>query len=222
MRTFTDRREAGRLLAAELGEFAHRTDVIVLALPRGGVPVGYEVATALGLPLDVFVVRKIGAPHNEELAIGALASGGVVWLDQEMVRMAGATPAQVDAIIAKERAELDRREQEYREGAAPLDLKAKTVILVDDGLATGSTMLAAVQAVRERHPWRIVVAVPAASHEACARLRAERVECRCLVTPDLLFAVSAWYHDFTPTSDAEVRALLGHATNGRLTEPATR
>lgn len=222
MRPFKDRHEAGRLLAQELAEFAHREDVIVLALPRGGVPVAWEISTALGLPLDVFVVRKIGAPQNEELAIGAIASGGIVRLDQEMIRMSGATQDQVQEIIARERVELERRELEYRDGRPEPDLTDKTIILVDDGVATGSTMLVAVQAIRERHPRHVIVAVPVASREACARLHDERVECRTLVTPELLFAVGAWYHDFEPTTDEDVKQLLAPRPNGRIVDPVPR
>jgi len=210
------------LLLSPSTAFAHREDTIVLALPRGGVPVAWEIATSLGLPLDVFVVRKIGAPQHEELALGAIASGGVVWLDPEMVRMSGATQAQVEETIGRERAELDRREREYRDKRPEPELKGQTVILVDDGLATGSTMLAAVQAVRQRHPRHIVVAVPVGSREAVARLHQERVECHFLVTPEMLFSVGAWYHDFTPPTDDEVKKLLGHAANGRVPDTVTR
>ncbi len=222
MRVFADRHEAGRLLARELTAFANRDDVIVLALPRGGVPVAWEVASALNLPLDVFVVRKIGAPQHEEVALGAIASGGAIRIDEEMVRLSGATPTQVAAIVARERIELERRERLYRGDRPEPSLTGRTVILIDDGLATGSTMLAAIQAVRERHPGAMVVAVPVASREACARLHEEGIECRSLVTPDLLFAVGRWYHDFDPTTDEDVRELLGHGTNGRIGDPVTR
>jgi putative phosphoribosyl transferase len=222
MRSFTDRHEAGKLLSRALTEFAHREDVIVLALPRGGVPVAWEISTALGLPLDVLVVRKIGAPEDEELALGAIASGGVTRLDQEMVRLSGATPDQVQEIIARERVEVERRELEYRGERPEPDLTDRTVILVDDGMATGSTMLVAVQAIRERHPRHIVVAVPVASLEACALIHQERVECRTLVTPDMLFAVGAWYHDFAPTTDEDVRQLLAPHPDGKIADGVAR
>ncbi|NUQ13330.1 MAG: phosphoribosyltransferase [Gemmatimonadaceae bacterium] len=220
LRPFADRHEAGRLLARQLPGFSRRDDAIVLALPRGGVPVAAEVSAALGLPLDVFVVRKIGAPGDEELALGAIASGGITRLDPEMLAMAGVTPGQLDEVISRERAELLRREQAYRGDRPEPDLEGWTVILVDDGLATGSTMLAAIQAVRTRHPAKIVVAVPVASREALARIRQEHVECHALATPELLFAVGAWYHDFTPTTDEEVQHLLSAAGNGRIPDSA--
>lgn len=222
MQSFADRHEAGQMLARHLVGYAHLEDTIVLALPRGGVPVAAEVASQLGLPLDAFVVRKIGAPQNEELALGAIASGGITWLDPEMVAMAGASREQLEATIGRERAELERRERAYRGDRPEPEVRGKTVILIDDGLATGSTMLAAVQAVRERHPAKIVVAVPVASREAIARLRQEHVECHALATPELLFAVGAWYHDFTPTTDEEVQRLLSAAGTGYVADHAPR
>ncbi len=215
MRPFADRHEAGRILSGLLAGMANQPDTIVLALPRGGVPVAAEIASDLNLPLDVFAVRKIGAPQNEELAIGAIASGGIVRLDPEMVAMSGATAEQLDATIGREKSELERREREYRDDRPEPVLAGKTVVLVDDGMATGSTMLAAVQAVRERQPARVIVAVPVASREAVTRLRQEHVECRAVVTPELLFAVGAWFQDFAPTTDEEVRRLLGPFADGR-------
>src|ERR1700694_3139927 len=170
---FRDRREAGRLLAAKLAAYANRPDVIVLALPRGGVPVAYEVARALGAPLDVFVVRKLGVPGYEELAMGAVATGGVRVLNDQFVKRLGIPEHIIDAVAARERRELARRERLYRGGRPPPDARGRTVILVDDGLATGATMHAAIEALRQQNPARIVVAVPAASAETCAALRAE-------------------------------------------------
>ena len=215
MRPFSDRHEAGRMLALQLLPFARRRDAIVLGLPRGGVPVAFEVASALDLPLDTFVVRKIGAPFNEELAIGALASGGVVMVDEETVRLLQVTRDQLEATIARERAELERRERAYRGDNPAPTLAGKTVILVDDGLATGSTMLAALHAVRAHHPADIVVVVPVAATEACALMRREGVACYCLATPEPFFAVGAWYRDFSPTTDADVQLLLSQTTAGR-------
>ncbi|HUO51792.1 MAG TPA: phosphoribosyltransferase [Gemmatimonadaceae bacterium] len=207
-RPFADRVEAGRALAAELAGWAGRDDVIVLALPRGGVPVAAEVAQALGAPLDVFLVRKLGVPGHEELAMGAIASGGEPLLNEETVRALGITPEQVARVVAAERAELARREREYR-GARPApELRGRTVILVDDGLATGSTMHAAALAVRRAEPARIIVAVPVASEDACELLRDAADEVVAVATPEPFYAVGAWYADFTQTTDAEVRALL--------------
>ena len=207
-RPFADRAEAGRALAAELAGWAGRDDVIVLALPRGGVPVAAEVAQALGAPLDVFLVRKLGVPGHEELAMGAIASGGEPLLNEETVRALGITPEQVARVVAAERAELARREREYRGARSAPELRGRTVILVDDGLATGSTMHAAALAVRRAEPARIIVAVPVASEDACELLRDAADEVVAVATPEPFYAVGAWYADFTQTTDAEVRALL--------------
>jgi putative phosphoribosyl transferase len=216
---FRDRREAGRRLAAELSAYAGRTDVIVLALPRGGVPVGYEVATALGVPLEVFVVRKIGLPWHEELAMGALASGGVRLLDKDLIRVAGVTEEQIERITAQEQAELERREKQYR-GDRPFPaLEGKTVILVDDGLATGSTMRVAVAALRLEKPASIVVAVPVAALETCAGFRDVADDIICAMTPEPFHAVGLWYDDFSQTTDEEVHQLLEKA---RLEESHAR
>ena len=207
---FRDRREAGRLLAAKLAAYANRPDVIVLALPRGGVPVAYEVARALGAPLDVFVVRKLGVPGYEELAMGAVATGGARVLNEQIVRDLRIPDYVIDRVEAEQRDELARRERAYRGGRPPLDVHGRTVILVDDGLATGATMRAAVKALRQREPARIIVAVPTASPETCEELRAEVDEVVCAITPEPFHAVGYWYEDFTQTTDQEVRELLAH------------
>ena len=206
---FTDRAEAGELLAARFSALANRDDVIVLALPRGGVPVGYEVAKALGVTLDVFVVRKLGVPGHEELAMGAIASGEVRLLNHDVVDALGIPANMIDRVAQREHVELERREQLYR-GSRPLTpLANKTVILVDDGLATGSTMRAAVTAVRQQQPAKIIVAVPVGAPSTCGELSRDADEVVCLRTPEPFVAVGLWYRDFTATSDAEVRALLG-------------
>jgi len=211
---FRDRRHAGRVLAQVLVGYANRSDVIVLALPRGGVPVAYEVAKALHAPLDVFVVRKLGVPGHEEYAMGALAGGGVRVLNDEIVKRLGISDAAVDAVTRDELRELERRERLYRGGRPLPELRGRTVILVDDGLATGSTMLAAVKALRAQQPARIVVAVPTAAVETCARLRSDADEVVCATTPEPFRAVGMWYDDFSQTSDEEVRELLARAQQG--------
>ena len=208
---FRDRAEAGRLLAELLRGYAGRDDVIVLALPRGGVPVGYEVAKELGAPLDVFMVRKLGVPRHAELAMGAIASGGVLVLDEDLIGSLGIGKEQVQQAIATELRELERREAAYRDGRNLPQLESKTVILVDDGLATGATMRAAALAVREQRPARIVVAVPVAAAETCRELRADADEIVCAATPRPFGAVGLWYEDFSQTSDEEVRGLLARA-----------
>jgi predicted phosphoribosyltransferase len=204
---FADRREAGRELAEHLRHYTGRDDVLVLALPRGGVPVAYEVAYALSAPLEVFVVRKLGVPGHRELAMGALASGGIRVLDEELIRYLGIPQAAVDAVTRDEQAELERGEASYRTGAAP-EIKGKLVILTDDGLATGSTMKAAVRAVRQQDPARIVVAVPVGSSEACQSLASVADEVVCARIPARFSAVGQWFLDFSQTTDAEVRDLL--------------
>jgi putative phosphoribosyl transferase len=207
---FRDRAEAGRLLAERLRRYSDRDDVVVLALPRGGVPVAYEVAEALGAPLQVFGVRKIGVPGHEELAMGAIASGGVLVLDETLVRRLGIDRTQLERSIAGEIRELHRREAAY-DGGDLLDLEGKTVVLVDDGLATGSTMRAAAMAVRRFDPARIVVAVPVASEQTCDHFRDVVEEVVCELTPEPFHAVGLWYDDFSQTSDGEVRELLARA-----------
>ena len=208
---FRDRREAGRVLAEKLSAYAGRSDVVVLALPRGGVPVGYEVARALGAPLDAFVVRKLGTPGHEELAMGAIGPGGVRFLNEPLRRELGVTDAEVEAVTRAERSELERRERLYRGARAPLDVRGKTAILVDDGLATGSSMRAAIEALRHFEPARIVVAVPTGAPDTCEELRAQVDELVAVITPEAFHAVGLWYQDFYQTSDDEVRDLLARA-----------
>jgi putative phosphoribosyl transferase len=205
---FRDRRDAGRRLAAELRAYAQRPDVILLALPRGGVPVGAEVARALGAPLDVFVVRKLGVPWHDELAMGAIASGGVQVLDRDLMRLAHVSEEQLRQVIATEEAELERREHLYRGDRPFPDLRGKTVILVDDGLATGASVRAAIAALRKKEPKRIVVAVPVAAQEVCDSFREVADEIFCAETPEPFRAVGMWYDDFSQTTDEEVHALL--------------
>jgi putative phosphoribosyl transferase len=205
---FRDRAEAGQALARALSHYARRDDVIVLALPRGGVPVAAEVAKELGAPLDVFLVRKLGVPGHEELAMGAIASGGVLVLDEGVLRWLGISEEQIQRALARELDELRRREAAYRDGRPPPDLKGKTVILVDDGLATGATMQAAARAVRRHEPARIVIAVPVASRATCDEFRGEVDEVVCAVTPAPFHAVGNWYEDSSQTSDEQVRELL--------------
>jgi len=213
---FQNRTDAGRRLATELAAYARRPNVIVLALPRGGVPVGYEVARALDAPLDVFVVRKLGLPWQEELAMGALASGGVRILDENLIRIAHVSAEDLRRITEVEQAELARRERQYR-GERPFpEMAGKTVILVDDGLATGSTMRAAVAALRLERPARIIVAVPVAAPETCAAFRDVADEIVCAETPEPFHAVGLWYEDFSQTSDTEVHELLERARRTRL------
>jgi putative phosphoribosyl transferase len=208
---FQDRAEAGRYLASKLTRYVNRPDVLVLALPRGGVPVAYEVARALNAPMDVFLVRKLGVPGQEELALGAIASGGVRVLNRELVGVLALTEEQVNAITAEQMRELERRESAYRGDRPPPDVRGRTVILVDDGLATGSTMRAAVTALQQMGPGRIVVAVPVATPETCEELRAEADDVVCAVTPQPFYAVGLWYRDFSQTTDDEVRELLERA-----------
>jgi predicted phosphoribosyltransferase len=207
-RAFADRREAGRALAASLRAYAGRADVIVLALPRGGVPVAFEVAEALGVPLDLFMVRKLGAPQHPELAMGAIASGGVRVLNDDVVRWYGITPEQIDAVARQEQLELERRETAYRDGRPALPIEGKVAILIDDGLATGSSMRASVQAIRRHNPARIVVAVPVGARDTCDDLSAHADEVVCVRSPEPFVAVGQWYGDFSQTTDQEVRDLL--------------
>jgi putative phosphoribosyl transferase len=208
IRPFTDRREAGKELAAKLGAYRGRQDVVVLALPRGGVPVAFEVAEALDAPLDIFVVRKLGMPGHPEFAMGAIASGGVRVLSEDAIRWHGISENQIEAVAREELAELQRREREYRQGRGLTDLQHRTVILVDDGLATGSSMRAAVQAVRVHEPARVVVAVPVGAPSTCEEFADITDETVCARTPEPFSAVGLWYRDFSQTTDEEVRALL--------------
>lgn len=210
-RLFSDRAEAGRVLAERLRHYADRPGVIVLALPRGGVPVAYEVAKALHAPLDIFVVRKLGIPGHEELAMGAVATGGVRVLNDEVVKGLSIPGFMIDAVANWELQELARRERLYRGARPPPDVRGKTVILVDDGLATGSTMLAAVHALRKLGPARIVVAVPVASPDTCEVLKEHVDETVCATMPEPFYAVGLWYRDFSQTTDEEVRELLARS-----------
>jgi len=205
---FKDRQEAGRKLAARLRRFAHEPGLIVLGLPRGGMPVAAEVARTLAAPLEVFVVRKLGVPGHRELAMGAIASGGLLVLNSEVIEMLGISERAIAATAAEETVELERREREYR-GARPFpDLRGATVILVDDGVATGSTMMAGVTALRRLQPATIVVAAPVMSRQAKASLSSSADACECLSAPEPFYGVGVWYDDFSQTSDAEVRNLL--------------
>jgi len=208
---YLDRPEAGRALAAELSHLAGRNDVVVLGLPRGGVPVAYEVAQVLEAPLDVLVARKLGAPGHPELAMGAIGAGGVQVLNQSVVDALVITPEAIEEVAAREGAELARREVSYRSGHPPLDVAGRVMVVVDDGLATGATMRAAVTALRALQPARIVVAVPVGARETCAELAGEADDVVCPLTPRAFRAVSEWYDDFAQTTDDEIRALLARA-----------
>jgi len=209
---FRNRIEAGRLLAEKLAHYANEPDVLVLALPRGGVPVASEVARSLGAPLDVFLVRKLGLPGQEELAMGAIASGGVRILNEDVVQGLGIPAEVIDAVEARESDELRRRERDYRDDRPAPDVRGRTVILIDDGLATGSTMRVAVEALRRQRPRRLVVAVPVAAPSTCEEFRDEGDEVICARTPEPFYAVGVWYEDFSQTTDHEVRDLLARAS----------
>ena len=218
-RRFENRADAGRVLAKMLVTYADRPDAIVLALPRGGVPVAYEVAQALALPLDIFLVRKLGVPGHEELAMGAIATGGVRVLNDDVVGPLGIDTATLDRVAAREEQELERREAAYRDGRPRPDVTGRTVILVDDGLATGSTMLVAIRALHLQQPARVVVAVPTAAPSVCAEIGREVDEIICAITPEPFYAVGLWYDDFNETTDDDVRTLLHQAIGrSRVTE----
>ena len=217
---FADRREAGETLAARLEQYGGRSDVVVWARPRGGVPVGHQVAHTLGAPLDVYVVRKLGLPGHPEFAMGGIASGDVRVLNDDVVESYRLPPAAVEAVTRQERSELERRERAYRDGRPLVPLEARIVILVDDGLATGSTMRAAVLAVRRLHPARVVVAVPVGAWQACQDLREIADDVICAFTPEPFNAVGLWYANFSQTTDDEVRELLSSAAGP--TVPITR
>ena len=212
---FRDRADAGRILAADLSHYAGRSDVIVLALPRGGVPVANEVARAIGAPLDIFLVRKLGLPGQEEFAMGAIASGGVRLINNDVVRAYGVSAAQIESIVAAEQRELERRERAYRDGRPLPQIAGRTVILIDDGLATGFSMRAAILALRADAPARVVVAVPVAARETCEEFRDLVDEIVCAETPDPFYAVGIWYEDFSQTTDREVHELLRAANSRR-------
>lgn len=207
---FRDRRDAGRLLAKKLAEYADRR-VVVLAVPRGGVPVAYEVAQALNAPLDIFLVRKLGLPGHEELALGAIASGGVQVVNESVLARFHVSEGMINEVVAREQRELERREEAYRGTKPPIDVAGKTAILIDDGLATGASMRAAVVALRQRSPARIVVAVPIAPPDTCREFEDLVDAIVCAVTPEPFYAVGQWYDDFTQTTDEEVRRLLSLA-----------
>jgi putative phosphoribosyl transferase len=209
---FRDRSHAGRYLATKLSNYADQPDTLVLALPRGGVPVGFEVAKALNAPFDLFIVRKLGVPGQEELAMGATATGKICVLNEEVIRDFGVPDETIKAVAAVEERELERREQLYRGDRPVADVKNKEVILIDDGLATGSTMRAAIVALKRRDPSRIVVAVPVAAAATCDELRSEVDDLVCAVTPEPFLSVGQWYDDFSQTSDEEVQDLLRRAT----------
>ena len=208
---FRDRAEAGRRLAVQLTDYANRPDVLVLALPRGGVPVAYEVARELRVPLDIFLVRKLGVPGREELAMGAIATGGVKVINNDIVRYLQIPGEVIDAVAMDEQRELERRERAYRDDRPAPDVRGKTVILVDDGLATGSTMRAAAAALRKQEPARIVVAVPVSAVQTCDEYSMGVDEIVCAVTPEPFQAVGLWYEDFSQTTDDEVRDLLARS-----------
>jgi putative phosphoribosyl transferase len=211
MTTFRDRADAGKKLAIRLSTYGDQTDVVVLALPRGGVPVGFEVARALGAPLDVFLVRKLGVPGQGELAMGAIASGGVLVLNADIVRAYNISDTIIEFAAARERAELEHRETTFRGGRSQIEVRDKCVILVDDGLATGASMRAAVAGLRPQQPSRIIVAVPTAPAETCRSFEDKADEVACLTTPEPFRAVGMWYDDFSQTTDREVQDLLERA-----------
>jgi len=215
MRTFSNRAEAGQLLAEKLMKYASRDEVIVLGLPRGGVPVAYEVAKRLGVPLDVFIVRKLGVPGFEELAAGAIASGGVRVLNEDVMRALPNADEIIESITARETAELERREKSYRDGRPAPELRDRVVILVDDGLAMGATMRAAVAALRRRGVAKIIVAAPVGAPDTCREFEDEVDEIVCAIAPEYFQAVGQYYEDFSQTSDEEVRELLARAAQDR-------
>jgi putative phosphoribosyl transferase len=211
--TFADRNEAGRALARELSHYADRSDVVVLALPRGGLPIGFEIARALRAPLDVFLVRKLGVPGYEELAMGAIASGGTRVVSEQLVENLHISAEQIEEVAEFEGRELERRERAFRRGQPPVLVTDRICILVDDGLATGSTMRAAVMALKKQNPKHIIVAVPVAAAETCAEFQSLVDELVCLYTPEPFMAVGRWYDDFAQLSDEEVRDYLDRAAH---------
>lgn len=212
MSFFNDRTDAGKRLAAKLSEYANREDVLILALPRGGVPVAFEVAKELNVKMDVFIVRKLGVPGNEELAMGAIASGNISVLNEDVVRSFGIPQKVIDEVATKERKELERREHMYRGNHPAPKISGSTVILIDDGLATGATMRAAVAAVKTKNPAKVIVAVPVAAPDTCSFFGNEVDEVICVATPEPFYGVGAWYEDFSQTTDKEVIELLDRAT----------
>ncbi|OFV96394.1 MAG: phosphoribosyl transferase [Acidobacteria bacterium RIFCSPLOWO2_12_FULL_54_10] len=217
-RWFRNRTEAGMLLANRLAAYADRPDVLILALPRGGVPVAFEIAKALRAPLDVVIVRKLGTPGQEELAMGAIATGGMRVLNDPVVRSLGISTRQIESVAAKEQLELERRERLYRSDRAALDIRDRTVILVDDGIATGTSMQVALAAVRRQGPSRLILAVPVAPLSTCEEMKGMVDEFVCLLSPEDFMAISLWYQDFSQTSDQEVCELLAFANQMRSSE----
>jgi predicted phosphoribosyltransferase len=211
MAPFKDRRDAGRKLAQKLSAYAGQQNGLILALPRGGVPVAYEVALALNIPLDIFIVRKLGVPGREELAFGAIASGGIRVLNSDVVRMLSIPDEVINFVAKRELQELQRRESIYRGDRSSLEFRDHTVILIDDGLATGASMRAAVAGLRSQNPARVVIAVPAAAPETCEAFKAEVDEVICAITPELFYGVGRWYEDFSQVTDEQVRVLLEEA-----------
>jgi putative phosphoribosyl transferase len=216
---FLDRAQAGQLLAERLASYANRADVVVVGLPRGGVPVAFEIAKALHAPLDVLVVRKLPTPGQPELAMGAVAPGGVVIVNREIVRDLHIPEPVLQAVAAEKQQEVARREQRYRGTRPPIDVRNRTVILVDDGLATGSTMRAAVTALLSQRPTKLIVAVPVAARWVAQSLRQQVDDVVCLMTPEPFYAIGQWYQDFLPVSDEEVRRLLDAAAKAMATPP---
>lgn len=219
---FRDRRDAGRQLAEALSRYRDKTDLLVLALPRGGVPVAYEVARALEAELDVLVVRKLGVPYQPELAMGAITSGGSTVLNDDMTRLLNITPAQIESVIRCEQIELERRERDYRGDREPLRVAGRLVIVIDDGVATGASMLAAVKALRSLKAACIVVAVPTGSDEAVRELETLADGCVCLSSPPFFYSVGRWYQDFSQIGDEEVRTLLASARQWKPRETGRR
>ena len=208
---FRNRSDAGRALASLLKDYINRSDLLVLALPRGGVPVGYEVARALYAPLDVFIVRKLGVPGHEELAMGAIASGGITVLNESVIESLGIPRQAIERVIGEEQAELRRREREYRDDRPPPAIQGRHVFLIDDGLATGSTMRAGALAIRRQNPAELIIAVPVAAEETCRAMRQDADRIVCAVTPEPFYSVGLWYEDFSQTTDREVHDLLERA-----------
>lgn len=214
LQRFDDRIEGGKVLAAKLSEYKNREDVVILALPRGGAPVAFEVANTLNAPIDVFVVRKLGVPGQEELAFGAIASGGITVFNESLVHALRIPDSLIEKIIENEQKELERREKLYRGNRSPLELKEKTVIIVDDGLATGATMRAAIAAIRTLNPKQIIVAAPIASRDTCNDIMQKSNDlCICAITPEPFYGVGMWYRNFDQTTDEEVQNLLAYAEN---------
>jgi putative phosphoribosyl transferase len=221
MRPYRNRADAGRALAELLADYKKRSDVVVMALPRGGVPVAYEVAQSLGAPLDVFLVRKLGVPGMEELALGAVAAGGLEVINEHVVKQLGISRSVIDEIVAREQDELERRERDYRADRPPPEVRGKTVLLIDDGLATGATMRVAARALRRMQPAELLIAVPIGAPQTCASFRNEADRIICARMPDPCVAVGYGYDDFSQTPDEEVRSLLAQAAMHQVNNSIT-